>query len=134
MIPSSAVLEINTNNLLHNYKYLASISKSSLAGATIANSVTSRLGFDQQESELTSWLIKNHLLMSDIAQKRDLSEPKTIRDFANTVKSTNRLRLLTVLTVCDIRGVGPDVWNNWKAVMIRTLFLIIVNRLLFTVF
>jgi [protein-PII] uridylyltransferase len=67
--------------------------------------------------------------MSDIAQKRDLSEPKTIRDFANTVKSTNRLRLLTVLTVCDIRGVGPDVWNNWKAVMIRTLFSKTINVL-----
>ena len=60
--------------------------------------------------------------MSDISQKRDLSEEKTIRDFANIVKSTTRLRLLTVLTVCDIRGVGPEVWNNWKAVMIRTLY------------
>jgi len=101
----------------------------SLAGAEIARSVTKRLNFEETEQELTSWLIKNHLLMSDISQKRDLSEPKTIRDFATVVKSTNRLRLLTVLTVCDIRGVGPDVWNNWKAVMLRTLFAKTVNVL-----
>ena len=94
----------------------------SILGSKIAIKVTERLGFESHEVELTSWLIKHHLLMSDISQKRDLSEEKTIRDFANIVKTTNRLRLLTVLTVCDIRGVGPEVWNNWKAVMIRTLF------------
>jgi len=101
----------------------------SLIGAKIAETVTERLGFEKQERDLTSWLIKNHLLMSDISQKRDLSDPKTIRDFAGLVKSTNRLRLLTVLTVCDIRGVGPNVWNNWKAVMIRTLFAKTINVL-----
>ena len=94
----------------------------SILGSKIAIKVTERLGFESHEVELTSWLIKHHLLMSDISQKRDLSEEKTIRDFANIVKTTYRLRLLTVLTVCDIRGVGPEVWNNWKAVMIRTLF------------
>ena len=88
-----------------------------------------RFGFENHEIELTSWLIKYHLLMSDISQKRDLSEEKTIRDFANIVKSTTRLRLLTVLTVCDIRGVGPEVWNNWKAVMIRTLYYKTINIL-----
>ena len=101
----------------------------SLAGSQIAKLVTSRLSFDKEERELTSWLIRNHLLMSDIAQKRDLSDPKTIKDFASIVKSANRLRLLTVLTVCDIRGVGPDVWNNWKAVMLRTLFAKTINVL-----
>ena len=101
----------------------------SILGAKISNKVTKRLGFENHEIELTSWLIKYHLLMSDISQKRDLSEEKTIRDFANIVKSTNRLRLLTVLTVCDIRGVGPEVWNNWKAVMIRTLYYKTINIL-----
>ncbi len=101
----------------------------SILGAKISNDVTIRLRFEKQEVELTSWLIKHHLLMSDIAQKRDLSEEKTILDFANIVKSTTRLRLLTVLTVCDIRGVGPEVWNNWKAVMIRTLYYKTINIL-----
>ena len=101
----------------------------SILGSKISTKVTKRLGFENHDIKLTSWLIKNHLLMSDISQKRDLSEEKTIRDFANIVKSTTRLRLLTVLTVCDIRGVGPEVWNNWKAVMIRTLYYKTINIL-----
>ena len=60
--------------------------------------------------------------MSDTAQKRDIAEPRTVRGFANAVKSVERLDLLTVLTVCDIRGVGPGTWNNWKAVLIRNLY------------
>jgi len=68
------------------------------------------------------WLVQNHLLMSDVAQKRDLSDPRTVRDFANTVQSRTRLKLLTVLTVCDIRGVGPGTWNNWKAQLLRDLY------------
>ena len=68
------------------------------------------------------WLVQNHLLMSDTAQKRDLAEPRTVRDFAQAVKSPSRLKLLTVLTVCDIRGVGPGVWNNWKAMLLRGLY------------
>jgi len=61
-------------------------------------------------------------LMSDMAQKRDIADPRTIRGFAKAVKTVERLDLLTVLTVCDIRGVGPDTWNNWKAVLIRALY------------
>ena len=67
-----------------------------------------RLGLDAEETELVDWLVRHHLLMSDVAQKRDLAEPRTVRDFAAAVKSPTRLKLLTVLTVCDIRGVGPE--------------------------
>ena len=56
-----------------------------------------------------------------MAQKRDIAEPRTVRDFAKAVKTRERLDLLTVLTVCDIRGVGPNVWNNWKAALLRSL-------------
>jgi [protein-PII] uridylyltransferase len=56
-----------------------------------------------------------------MAQKRDISDPRTIRAFAKAVQTVKRLNLLTVLTVCDIRGVGPDTWNNWKATLIRNL-------------
>jgi [protein-PII] uridylyltransferase len=91
-------------------------------GAEIALEVCPRLGFDEADTELVSWLVRNHLVMSDVAQKRDLAEPRTVRDFAAIVKTPTRLRLLTVLTVCDIIGVGPGVWNNWKAVLIRALF------------
>jgi [protein-PII] uridylyltransferase len=60
--------------------------------------------------------------MSDMAQKRDISDPRTVRDFAKAVKTVERLDLLTVLTVCDIRGVGPGTWNNWKAALLRALY------------
>jgi [protein-PII] uridylyltransferase len=60
--------------------------------------------------------------MSDMAQKRDIADPRTVRDFAKVVTSVTRLNLLTVLTVCDIRGVGPDTWNNWKAALLRALY------------
>ena len=106
-----------------------SIENHSILGSRISINVTKRLGVEKQDIELIAWLIKNHLYMSDISQKRDLSEEKTISDFAKKVKSTNRLRLLTVLTVCDIRGVGPEIWNNWKAVMIRTLYHKTINIL-----
>ncbi len=66
--------------------------------------------------------MRHHLVMSDTAQKRDISDPRTVSDFAKQVQSPQRLRLLLVLTVCDIRGVGPGVWNNWKAQLLRELY------------
>jgi [protein-PII] uridylyltransferase len=90
-------------------------------GAGIARGLCPRLGLDPEEAELVEWLVLHHLLMSDVAQKRDLADPRTVRDFARAVKSPTRLKLLTVLTVCDIRGVGPGVWNNWKAMLLRAL-------------
>ncbi len=90
-------------------------------GAEIAETVCQRLGLSDEECELVVWLVRHHLLMSDVAQKRDLTDPRTVRDFARVVISPTRLKLLTVLTVCDIRGVGPGVWNNWKASLLRTL-------------
>ncbi len=94
----------------------------SILGAQIARKICPRLGLSKKDCETVEWLIRYHLLMSDVAQKRDISEPRTVRGFANAVKSVERLDLLTVLTVCDIRGVGPDTWNNWKAVLIRNLY------------
>ena len=94
----------------------------SLVGAEVAEQLCPRFGLDAEETELVVWLVKNHLLMSDVAQKRDLAEPRTVRDFAQAVKSPTRLKLLTVLTVCDIRGVGPGIWNNWKAMLLRGLY------------
>jgi [protein-PII] uridylyltransferase len=93
----------------------------SILGAQIARKVAPRLGLNAEETETVEWLVRSHLLMSDIAQKRDLSDPRTVRDFAKLVKTRKRLDLLTVLTVCDIRGVGPGTWNNWKAMLFRRL-------------
>ena len=94
----------------------------SIAGAKIVETLAPRLGLDEDESETVVWLVRNHLLMSDVAQKRDLSDPRTVRDFAQAMGRRTRLKLLTVLTVCDIRGVGPGVWNNWKAALLRDLY------------
>ena len=93
----------------------------SILGAQIARRVAPRLGLDAEQAETVEWLVRWHLLMSDMAQKRDIGDPRTVRDFARAVKTRARLDLLTVLTVCDIRGVGPGTWNNWKAMLLRQL-------------
>ena len=107
--------------LLHDIGKGASRNHSEL-GAEIARRLAPRLGLSHDESEAVEWLVRHHLLMSDTAQKRDLADPRTVRDFAAVVKSPTRLKLLTLLTVCDIRGVGPGVWNNWKAMLLRALY------------
>ena len=94
----------------------------SILGARLARAICPRLGLSQGETDTVEWLVRYHLLMSDTAQKRDISDPRTVRDFAKAVKTRERLDLLCVLTVCDIRGVGPGIWNNWKATLIRGLY------------
>ncbi len=94
----------------------------SILGAQIARRVCPRLGLNPDETETVEWLVRYHLLMSDMAQKRDIGDPRTVRDFAKAVKTRKRLDLLCVLTVCDIRGVGPTTWNNWKAMLLRQLY------------
>jgi len=85
-------------------------------------SLCPRLGLEAYETELVAWLVRQHLLMSAVAFKRDLSDFKTIQDFVAQVKSVERLRLLTVLTSVDIRAVGPGVWNSWKRQLLTRLF------------
>jgi [protein-PII] uridylyltransferase len=94
----------------------------SIAGARVARRFCPRLGFSAADTETVAWLIENHLVMSSVAQSRDLSDRKTIENFAAVVQSAERLKLLTILTTADIRGVGPGVWNGWKAQLLRTLY------------
>ncbi len=94
----------------------------SVAGARMAREICPRLGLSEQETETIEWLVANHLVMSDVAQKRDLSDPRTVRNFAKSVKTIARLKLLLALTVCDIRGVSNKAWNNWKAQLMRDLY------------
>lgn len=94
----------------------------SIAGARLAAEIAPELGLSEAETEKVVWLVENHLVMSDFAQKRDLSDPKTVSNFGKIVKTTSRLKLLTVLTVCDILGVGPGALNNWKAQLLRELY------------
>ena len=91
-------------------------------GAEIALKLGPRFGLDPAETETVAWLVRYHLLMSSTAFKRDLADPKTIEDFVRQVQSPERLRLLLILTVVDIRAVGPGIWNEWKRTLLRTLF------------
>jgi [protein-PII] uridylyltransferase len=94
----------------------------SIIGADIAMKLAPRFGLDAAETETVSWLVRYHLLLSSTAFKRDLTDPKSIEDFVHQVQSPERLRLLLVLTVVDIRAVGPGVWSEWKRTLLRTLF------------
>jgi [protein-PII] uridylyltransferase len=94
----------------------------SILGADVAMQLGPRLGLSAAETETVAWLVRYHLAMSATAFQRDLMDPKTIDTFAALVQSPERLRLLLVLTVCDIRAVGPNVWNNWKAALLRQLY------------
>lgn len=94
----------------------------SIAGARVARRLCPRLGFSAKDTETVAWLIEQHLTMSSVAQSRDLSDRKTIENFAAVVQSAERLKLLTILTTADIRAVGPGVWNGWKAQLLRTLY------------
>jgi [protein-PII] uridylyltransferase len=71
---------------------------------------------------MVSWLVLHHLLLSQTAFKRDIDDPKTILDIAETIQSPERLRLLLILTVADMRAVSPKVWNGWKATLLRELY------------
>lgn len=91
-------------------------------GAELALELGPKVGLTEEEVETVSWLVKYHLAMSNTAFRRDVNDPKTIADFTDIVQSLERLRLLLVLTVCDIRAVGPNVWNAWKASLLRDLY------------
>ncbi|MDD7909558.1 [protein-PII] uridylyltransferase [Pseudovibrio exalbescens] len=118
-IPNRTVLYVAT--LLHD------IAKGrpedhSVAGARIARALCPRLGLSPSETDTVAWLVEMHLEMSNVAQSRDLNDPQTIRDFCNKVQSLERLKLLLILTVADIRAVGPNTFNGWKGQLLRTLY------------
>jgi [protein-PII] uridylyltransferase len=94
----------------------------SIAGARVARRLCPRLGLTPLQTETVAWLVEHHLLMSMTAQSRDLNDRKTILDFAAIVQSLERLKMLLILTVADIKAVGPGVWNGWKGQLLRTLY------------
>ena len=118
---------ITSRRLLYVAVFLHDIAKGrkedhSIGGERIARELCPRLGLTAPETETVAWLIRHHLLMSETAQMRDLNDFKTILDFCAVVQSLERLKLLIILTVADIRAVGPGVWNGWKGQLLRTLY------------
>ncbi|NVN01052.1 MULTISPECIES: [protein-PII] uridylyltransferase [Asaia] len=94
----------------------------SVLGAEVAQQVCPQLGLDAEETETVSWLILHHLLLSQTAFRRDIDDPRTILDLADIIQSPERLRLLLLLTIADMRAVSPNVWNAWKATLLRELY------------
>ena len=127
--PLSTVLfdQIESRRLLYVAVLLHDIAKGrggdhSELGAEVAMQLCPRFGLDEAETETVAWLVRHHLLLSNTAFRRDLADPKTVEDFVRTVQSPERLRLLLMLTVVDIRAVGPSTWNDWKRQLLRTLY------------
>jgi [protein-PII] uridylyltransferase len=126
-VSSEIVRTIDNRRALYVAAFVHDIAKGrdedhSIAGARIARELGPRLGLNASETETAAWLVEHHLSMSLFAQSRDLNDPKTIRDFAALVQSRERLKLLLLLTVADIRAVGPGVWTGWKGQLLRTLY------------
>ncbi|GBQ89610.1 uridylyltransferase PII [Acetobacter nitrogenifigens DSM 23921 = NBRC 105050] len=91
-------------------------------GSEVALELCPKLGLSGEETETVSWLVLHHLLLSHTAFQRDIDDPKTILDIADVVQSPERLRLLLLLTIVDMRAVSPRVWNAWKATLLRELY------------
>ncbi len=91
-------------------------------GSRIARDIGRRLGLCEEDVELLSFLVRNHLILPDLAQYRDIHDLKLVVDFAKTVSTVERLDMLYLLTFADVRAVGPDVWNQWKAALFQELY------------
>lgn len=119
--------QLNDTRLLYVALFLHDIAKGrpedhSIAGARIARKLCPRFGLNPAETDTVSWLVEYHLLMSEIAQARDIQDPETAKAFADIVQSPQRLALLMILTACDIRAVGPGTWTGWKGSLLRALY------------
>ncbi|MDJ0930399.1 [protein-PII] uridylyltransferase [Breoghania sp.] len=126
-LATGLIKEIQSCRVLYVALFLHDIAKGrpedhSIVGARIAKRLCPRLGLTPGETETVSWLIEYHLVMSTIAQSRDLNDRKTISDFVSVVQTPERLKLLLILTVADIKAVGPGVFTGWKGQLLRTLY------------
>jgi len=124
---TAIIHKINSRRVLYMAVLLHDIAKGrggdhSVLGAGVAERLCPRLGLTPAETETVAWLVRHHLLMSTTAFRRDLADYKTILDFAEVVQSPERLRLLLLLTIVDIRAVGPGIWNGWKRQLLAELY------------
>ncbi len=126
-VASEVIHKVSSRRALYVALLLHDIAKGrggdhSVLGEKIAKRLGPRLGLTSEETETVAWLVRHHLFMSHTAFKRDVDDPRTVSDFVEVVQSPERLRLLLCLTVADIRAVGPNVWNGWKAALLRELY------------
>src|SRR5574337_1321671 len=126
-LPSEIVEKISHRTELYLAAFLHDIAKGrpedhSKAGAEVARKLCPRFGLSPANVERVAWLVENHLVMSNTAQGRDLSDPRTAEALAALVQTQEHLKMLLMLTVADIRAVGQGVWNGWKGQLLRTLY------------
>jgi len=125
-IASDIIAQIRSREVLYMAMLLHDIGKGhgkqTERGEVLAREIAKRMGCSAIDVETIAWLVANHLLMSEVAFKRDLDDPKTIADFAAEVQTPERLRQLLLITVADICAVGPKVWNGWKGALLRDLY------------
>ena len=98
-------------------------------GAELAKKITTELGLENDDAETVIWLVAHHLIMSETAFKRDIFDPKTIKDFVDIVQSPERLKLLYALSIADIKAVGPNVWNSFKEKLLKELFTLALEKM-----
>jgi [protein-PII] uridylyltransferase len=92
-------------------------------GASLTVEVSQRLGLNSDEIDLVVFLVRNHLMMSQVAQKGDLDDQTTVAEFARAVGSIDRLKALYLLTYADMRAVAPKVYNNWRDMLLSDLYM-----------
>ena len=91
-------------------------------GAVDAEAFCLEHGMSRYDARLVAWLVQHHLLLSMTAQKKDLNDPRVINEFAQTVGDETHLSYLYVLTVADVRGTNPKLWNSWKDTLFWELY------------
>ena len=91
-------------------------------GANLVQTIAQRLGLSKNDNTLLEQLVRFHLLMAHTAQRRDIHDNKQILEFCKTIKTPEMLRCLYLLTICDIRAVGPKVWTEWKGSLLSDLY------------
>jgi len=113
---------INLALLLHDIAKPIDISGHEIIGAEMASSIMIRLGYEEEEINKVGFLVKNHLMMEQVAFRRNLNDPETLNGFATKFNSIEELDLLYLITYADLSAVNPAVWTSWKAELLSELY------------
>ena len=108
--------------LFHDIAKPINISGHEIIGAEMASSIMYRLGYSEEETEKVSFLVRNHLLMEQVAFRRNLNDPETLNTFTSKFTSVNALDLLYLVTYADLSAVNPAVWTSWKSDLLAELY------------
>ncbi len=113
---------LNLALLLHDIAKPIDISGHEIIGAEMASSIMIRLGYEEDEINKVCFLVKNHLMMEQVAFRRNLNDPETLNGFASKFNSIEELDLLYLITYADLSAVNPAVWTSWKAELLSELY------------